>query len=84
MQGPVANERIASFRDMNKREIAYLIPIIILMFWMGLYPQTFIRKIEPSVVQYISLIKNDRRVIVHKAAGLPVKWGLRQKDNKAR
>jgi hypothetical protein len=54
------------------------------MFWMGLYPQTFIRKIEPSVVQYISLIKNDRRVIVHKAAGLPVKWGLRQKDNKAR
>ncbi|MGA2585797.1 MAG: NADH-quinone oxidoreductase subunit M [Candidatus Aminicenantales bacterium] len=84
MQGPVANERISSFRDMNKREITYLIPIIILMFWMGLYPQTFIRKIEPSVVQYISLIKNDRRVIVHKAAGLPVKWGLRQKDNKAR
>jgi NADH-quinone oxidoreductase subunit M len=84
MHGPVANERIASFRDMNKREIAYLIPIIILMFWMGLYPQTFLRKIEPSVVQYINLIKNERRVIVQKASGFPVKWGLREKDNKAK
>lgn len=39
--------------DMNRREIAYMIPLIIFMVWIGLYPKPFIRIIEPAVVNIV-------------------------------
>jgi NADH-quinone oxidoreductase subunit M len=64
MQGPITNEKILSYRDMNKREIGYLVPIVIMMFWMGIYPQTFLRKMDASVTQYINRIKSKEKVFV--------------------
>ena len=29
-------------RDLNGREIAVLVPIVVLIFWMGLQPRTFL------------------------------------------
>ncbi len=58
MHGPITNEKICSFKDVNKREIAYLVPIVIMMFWMGIYPQTFLRKMDTSVNHLINGIKN--------------------------
>ncbi|MBN1222389.1 MAG: NADH-quinone oxidoreductase subunit M, partial [Candidatus Aminicenantes bacterium] len=49
MHGPITNEKISSFPDIKKREILYLVPIVIMMFWMGIYPQTFLRKMDASV-----------------------------------
>ncbi len=64
MQGPITNEKILSYRDVNKREILYLVPIVVLMFWMGIYPQTFLRKMDASVSHYINRIKSKERVFV--------------------
>jgi len=64
MQGPITNEKILSYRDMNKREIAYLVPIVVMMFWMGVYPQTFLRKMDASVTHYINRIKSREKVFV--------------------
>ena len=64
MQGPIKNEKILSFKDMNKREIAYLVPIIIMMFWMGVYPQTFLRKMDTSVNHLLNRIHNRERVFI--------------------
>jgi NADH-quinone oxidoreductase subunit M len=33
---------------MNGREVALMIPIIVLMFWIGFYPSTFLRKMDAS------------------------------------
>jgi len=49
MQGPIKNEKILSFKDLNAREILYLAPIVVMMFWMGVFPQTFLRKMDASV-----------------------------------
>ncbi|MGB2845476.1 MAG: NADH-quinone oxidoreductase subunit M [Candidatus Aminicenantaceae bacterium] len=49
MQGPIKNEKILSFKDINKRELGYLLPIVIMMFWMGIYPKPFLRKMDTSV-----------------------------------
>jgi NADH-quinone oxidoreductase subunit M len=68
MQGPITNEKIRSFADMNKREIGFLVPIIIMMFWMGIYPQTFLRKIDSSVAVLVNRIHNRERVFVMKDA----------------
>jgi NADH-quinone oxidoreductase subunit M len=40
--------------DMNGRQIAYMLPLIILMFWIGLYPRPFLARIEPTVKHYVT------------------------------
>jgi len=62
MHGPITNEKVDSFPDLNKREMGYLIPIIILMFWMGIYPHTFLHKMDASVNNLINLIKQKETV----------------------
>jgi NADH-quinone oxidoreductase subunit M len=69
MHGPITNEKILSFKDVNKREIGYLIPIIILMFWMGIYPHTFLRKMDASVTHLLNKIQKRERVFVQDKKG---------------
>jgi NADH-quinone oxidoreductase subunit M len=71
MQGPVTNEKILSFRDMNRREILYFAPIVVLMFWMGISPGTFLGKMEASVTAYVQRIKGRERVFVQKPGSSP-------------
>jgi NADH-quinone oxidoreductase subunit M len=61
MHGPIKNEKILSYADMNKREIGYLVPIVVMMFWMGIYPQTFLRKMDSSVNHLLDSI-NTRKI----------------------
>jgi len=64
MQGPIKNEKILSFKDINKREIGYLIPIVILMFWMGIYPKPFLRKMDTSVTHLLNKVSRRERVFL--------------------
>ena len=60
MQGPIKNEKVRAFKDLNKREIGFLIPIVILMFWMGIYPKPFLRKMDTSVNYLLDQIKQKQ------------------------
>jgi len=64
MHGPITNDTVRSLKDMNKREIAYFVPIIIMMFWMGVYPQTFLRKIDSSVAQLLDRVHKRERIFL--------------------
>jgi NADH-quinone oxidoreductase subunit M len=66
MHGPLKNEKILSFKDMSRREIGYLVPIVIMIFWMGIYPQAFLRKMDSSVTHLIDKVKN-RKIILTEA-----------------
>jgi NADH-quinone oxidoreductase subunit M len=48
MYGEITHEANRQLTDMNGREIALMIPIVVLMFWIGLYPSTFLRKMDES------------------------------------
>jgi len=39
--------------DLNFREIAALAPILVMIVWIGIYPQFFIRRMEPSINQVV-------------------------------
>jgi NADH-quinone oxidoreductase subunit M len=80
MHGPITNDRILSFKDMNKRELAVFIPIIILMFWMGIYPSTFMRKMDASIASYLQLVKSKQKVMVHRSAVPPAAVSVRTRE----
>jgi len=47
--GPVTNPENAALHDLNKREIGLLIPLLILMLFMGVYPRVFLDRSKASV-----------------------------------
>ncbi|MBM3312830.1 MAG: NADH-quinone oxidoreductase subunit M, partial [Candidatus Aminicenantes bacterium] len=64
MHGPVVHENVRGFRDLNAREVALLVPVVVLMFWLGIHPSTFLRKMDASVAQYVTRVKDRTRVFV--------------------
>ncbi len=55
--GPLVHEENASIPDVNAREIIYLTPIVVMMFWIGLYSKPFTDLVEPTVNQYLEMLK---------------------------
>ncbi len=54
--GEVTNEKNKSLKDMSRWEIGTLLPIIVLIFWIGLYPKPFLEIMSPSVNQLVSAL----------------------------
>jgi NADH-quinone oxidoreductase subunit M len=47
-----------TFADLSRSEWAILLPLLIMIFWIGIYPNTFLQISESSVQNIISQIKN--------------------------
>ena len=63
--GPVDKEENRRLVDLNWREIATLVPLLVFIFWIGLYPQPFFRLIAPAVDQLVAVVQSAA------IAGLP-------------
>ena len=49
MFGKITRPENENLRDLNLREKIVLIPLILAIFWIGVYPKPFFSKMEPSV-----------------------------------
>ena len=47
--GKVTNPENASLPDLNAREIGLLLPLLVLMLFMGVYPRVFLDRSKASV-----------------------------------
>ncbi|MGB9799391.1 MAG: complex I subunit 4 family protein [Thermanaerothrix sp.] len=56
--GPVRHEENRTLPDLNAREVLTLVPILVLIFWIGLYPQPFLNLINPSAEQLVALVQS--------------------------
>jgi NADH-quinone oxidoreductase subunit M len=43
-----------SLTDLNRREVVSLLPLIVMVFWIGLYPKFFLDKMNPSVHSFVN------------------------------
>jgi NADH-quinone oxidoreductase subunit M len=55
--GPVSREENRNLKDLNWREIVVLVPLIVLIFWIGLYPKPFFTLMAPAVDQLVAAIQ---------------------------
>jgi NADH-quinone oxidoreductase subunit M len=49
MWGPITKAVNSTIADLGAREIAVMVPLIVLMIFMGLFPKPLIERMEPSV-----------------------------------
>jgi len=55
--GPITNEENKHVREIAWNEVAALVPLIVLMVWIGVRPNYFLQKMSPSVNELISVVK---------------------------
>jgi len=53
MFGPLTHPENEGLRDLSLREVLVLLPPAVMMFWMGLFPQPFLERMQPSVDYFI-------------------------------
>ncbi|TMQ55796.1 MAG: NADH-quinone oxidoreductase subunit M [Candidatus Eisenbacteria bacterium] len=56
MFGPITNEKNRGLPDLTKREFWTLAPVILLIIWIGVYPNPFLRKLDVSVSELLSRV----------------------------
>jgi NADH-quinone oxidoreductase subunit M len=56
--GEVTREENRNLKDLSWREIAILVPLLILIFWIGLYPKPFFNLIGPAVDNLVTLLQS--------------------------
>ena len=56
--GDVGNKNIEKLTDIDNREYIIFIPIIIGVFWLGVYPESFSIEFKESVINLVSSINN--------------------------
>ncbi len=58
--GELSNEKNKNLKDLNLREQWTIIPLIILAFWIGLYPKPFLDRMAPTVDRVIERVAAAR------------------------
>jgi NADH-quinone oxidoreductase subunit M len=56
--GPITNEENRNIPEIAWNEVAALVPLVIFMVWIGVHPNTFLKKMEPSVKHLMTQIGN--------------------------
>ncbi|MRR30656.1 Fe-S-binding domain-containing protein, partial [bacterium] len=56
--GPVMHEENRKLLDLNAREVLVLAPLLVVIFWIGIYPQPFFNLINPTVEQLVAAVQS--------------------------
>ncbi len=63
--GPAENPKNLQLKDLNWREIVTLVPLLIFIFWIGLYPKPFFTLMAPAVGKLVAAVETAAAVALH-------------------
>ena len=58
--GPLNRPENQKLKDIGVREIVMLAPILVLIFFMGIYPQPFLSRMKPSIELIIQRVESKK------------------------
>ncbi|MCA9519339.1 MAG: NADH-quinone oxidoreductase subunit M [Myxococcales bacterium] len=61
MFGPLRSRANRELRDLNLRDMFVAVPLVLLVFWIGLYPNFFIGKMRKSVSELTEYVRPEVR-----------------------
>jgi len=62
MVGKLKNPANENLKDLSAREVVVMLPLILFVFWIGIYPNTFLEKMNPSLENLIDQVKSKQQV----------------------
>jgi NADH-quinone oxidoreductase subunit M len=57
--GPITNPKNEKLHDLTAREILYFTPLLLVAFWIGLYPKPFFQILEQPSNQIVQTVRPD-------------------------
>src|SRR6201993_2887283 len=57
--GPVTNPKNEKLHDLTPREVATFVPLLIMAFWIGLFPKPFFQILEQPVNHLVATLNGD-------------------------
>src|SRR6201996_2434783 len=58
--GALTKDDVKAMLDLNWREIVVFVPMVAIVLWMGVYPDTFLKPIRPTVGNLIESVQSAR------------------------
>ncbi|HEV8014360.1 MAG TPA: NADH-quinone oxidoreductase subunit M [Stellaceae bacterium] len=66
--GGITKDDVRAMLDLNWREVVVFVPMIAVVLWMGIYPDSFLRPIQPTIRNLIASVQAARDTGHHLAA----------------
>jgi NADH-quinone oxidoreductase subunit M len=66
--GPIKHAANETLKDLNLREVVVFVPLIVMIFFMGVYPKPFLSRMEPAVNKFISDVTEKRTALESRRA----------------
>ena len=71
--GEQVNKDAAAMKDINKLEYSYLVPLVLLVLWLGIAPSYVMDKVAPSVENLIGQYEAGLKAGIESAAGAEIR-----------
>jgi NADH-quinone oxidoreductase subunit M len=62
MMGKITNPENEKLQDLSAREVVVMLPLLLFVFWIGFYPNTFFDKMNPSLENLIQQVKGKQQI----------------------
>ena len=64
MFGKITNPANENLKDLSTREIVIMLPLLLFVFWIGVYPNTFFEKMNPAIEQLLKQMESRQVAMV--------------------
>ncbi|MBI1216430.1 MAG: NADH-quinone oxidoreductase subunit M [Alphaproteobacteria bacterium] len=82
--GELTKPDVKAMKDINMREIAIFVPMVALVFWMGVYPTSFTGVIAPSLTKIVKIYEAQNAAAASLPAAVERKAAVKKDEQKAK